>query len=236
MSRRPARPARRKGLDCAGKIFRRRLRRASGDEGAGRCHRRRCRGRHGRCRIASGRMRSTVVASAVAAIWRCTVVVPLPNSAVPTVSSKPPSSRSKILRVGEMAGGRHGIDHGQRHALADQPVGGERAFRRIGPHRALDQIEALVEAVAAIDHVVIFGRRRRQHRIARLHDVAAAESRTDRCRAVLPVRRSPLPRRTASAAGRSREKRLPARCWYRRRRRRPSCSGSYRRRATRRQA
>ena len=32
----------------------------------------------------SRRIRSTVVASAVAAIWRCTVAVPLPNSAVPT--------------------------------------------------------------------------------------------------------------------------------------------------------
>ena len=95
-----------------------------------------------------------MVASAVAAIWRCTVLVPLPNSAVPTVSSKPPSSRSAILAVGEMSVRRHGIDHGQRDAVADQPVGGKLELRRLGLHRALDQIEALIEPVAAIEHVV----------------------------------------------------------------------------------
>ena len=41
-------------------------------------------------------------------------------------------------------------------------------------HRALDQIEALIEAIAAIEHVVIFGFRRRQHGIAWLDDIAAA--------------------------------------------------------------
>ena len=41
-------------------------------------------------------------------------------------------------------------------------------------HRALDQIEALVEPIAAIEHVVIFGFRRRQHGIAGLDDIAAA--------------------------------------------------------------
>ena len=47
-------------------------------------------------------------------------------------------------------------------------------LRNIGPHRALDQIEALVEPIGAVKHVVIFGPWRRQHGIAWFHDVAAA--------------------------------------------------------------
>ena len=73
-----------------------------------------------------------------------------------------------------MTGWRHGVDHGQRDAVPGQPVRGERRRRRLGGHRALDQIEALIEAIAAIEHVVIFGFRRRQHGIARLDDIAAA--------------------------------------------------------------
>ena len=79
-----------------------------------------------------------------------------------------------------MSAGRHGIDHGQRNAFADQPVGGEFCRRCRSLHRALDQIEALIEAVAAVEHVGMLGARRRPHRIARLHDVAAADfERTD---------------------------------------------------------
>ena len=51
------------------------------------CRRRRCRGRHARCRIASAVWSPPRSRSALAAICRCTVVVPLPNSAVPTVSA-----------------------------------------------------------------------------------------------------------------------------------------------------
>ena len=69
--------------------------------------------------------------------------------------------------IGEMTGRRHGVDHGQRDAVPGQPVRGERRRRRLGGHRALDQIEALIEAIAAVEHVVIFGFRRRQHGIAR---------------------------------------------------------------------
>ena len=76
--------------------------------------------------------------------------------------------------IGEMPGRRHGVDHGQRDAVAGQPVRGERGLRRLGGHRALDQVEALIEAVAAVEHVVIFGLRRRQHGIAGLDDIAAA--------------------------------------------------------------
>ena len=76
--------------------------------------------------------------------------------------------------VGEVAVRRHGVDHGQGDAVAGQPVRGEFDFRHLGLHRAFDQIEALVEAVAAVAHVVMGGARRRQHRIARLDHVAAA--------------------------------------------------------------
>src|SRR3979490_3123877 len=115
-------------------------------------------------------MRSTVVANAVAAIWRCTVAVPLPNSAVPTVSSKPPSSRNAMLQSAKCpAGGTVSI----MVSAIPWPVSqspGEVGLGGIGRHRALDQVEALIEAVGAIEHVVIFGLRRRQHRIARLDD------------------------------------------------------------------
>ncbi|MGY4503057.1 hypothetical protein ACVWYH_007014 [Bradyrhizobium sp. GM24.11] len=77
-------------------------------------------------------------------------------------------------RVGDMAGGRHGVDHGQRDAVAGQPF--RRQFRLwlIELHRALDEVDALVEPVGAVEHVVIVGRRRRQHGIAVPDDVAAA--------------------------------------------------------------
>ena len=68
----------------------------------------------------------------------------------------------------------HGVDHGQRDAIPGQPVRGERGRRRLGGQRALDQIEALIEAIAAIEHVVIFGFRRRQHGIAGFDDIASA--------------------------------------------------------------
>ena len=58
--------------------------------------------------------------------------------------------------VGDMSGRRDGIDHGERDAFADQPVGVKISHRSFCPHRTLDQIEALIEAVAAINHVVVF--------------------------------------------------------------------------------
>ena len=51
---------------------------------------------------------------------------------------------------------------------------GQLRRRRPAGHRALDQVEALVEAVAAVEHVVVLGFRRRQHGIAGLDHIAAA--------------------------------------------------------------
>ena len=77
--------------------------------------------------------------------------------------------------VGDMTVRRHGVDHGQCDALADQPVVGEFDFRPLGPHRAFDQVEALIEPVAAVEYVGVLGAGRRQHRIARFDHVAAAD-------------------------------------------------------------
>ena len=195
-----------------------RLRRAAGDERAGRAI--------GAGVVAAMRgvgLRQAdaidgVVPSAVAAICRCTVLVPLPNSAVPTVRSKPPSARSAIVASAIMPARRHGIDHGQRDAFADQPFRRQRRRRRRRLHRALDQIEALVEAVAAIDHVVMV-----EHAAATIIGSPGFTTLRRRnsngsmpsCAREFVDRR--LRPRTASAAGRSRETRRPARCWYRRR-------------------
>ena len=207
----------RKRLDCAGEIFRRRLRRASGDEGAG----------------------AAIGAGVVAAMRGVGLLqddaidrrrqrgrrdlamhgeVPLPNSAVPTVSSKPPSSRSAMLRVGEMAGRRNRIDHGQRHALADQPV------RRRG-RASVPRLASRARPDRGTGRARSCHRPRRDIRTAaatawgrRLARRCGGATRRGRCRAALPARRSPLPRRSASAAGRSRGTRPPARCWCRRRR------------------
>ena len=159
----------------------------------------------------------------------CTVVVPLPNSAVPTVSSKPPSSRSAMLESARWpAGGMVSIMVSATPSPTSQS-GGEGVFRCVRGHRALDQIEALVEAVGAIEHVVIFCRRRRQHGIARLDHVAAAE--VEGADAELPCKLVDrgLDGESATVAGRSRGTRPTAPCWCRRRPHRPSCSGSCRR-------
>src|SRR3984885_5823475 len=74
-----------------------------------------------------------------------------------------------------MSGWRDGIDHGGRDALADEPIGGKVCFWSLGLHRALDQIEALIEAVTAINDVGVFRVRRRQHWISGFYDVAAAK-------------------------------------------------------------
>ena len=94
--------------------------------------------------------------SALAAIWRCTVVVPLPNSAVPTVELVAAVGAAAQMRASEKwPPRRHGVDHGQRHAFAGQPVRrGARLGRRRGRSARPHQVEALVEAVAAVDHVV----------------------------------------------------------------------------------
>src|SRR3984885_2054462 len=74
-----------------------------------------------------------------------------------------------------MSGWRDGINHGERDAFADEPIGGKVGFWSLGLHRALDQIEALIEAVTAINDVGVFRVRRRQHRISGFYDVAAAK-------------------------------------------------------------
>ena len=77
--------------------------------------------------------------------------------------------------VGDMAARRHGVDHGERDALADAASRRTSSIRgRVG-HRALDQVEALIEPVAAVEHVVHAGPAGAQHGIARLDDVAAAQ-------------------------------------------------------------
>ena len=77
--------------------------------------------------------------------------------------------------IGKMAVRRHRVDHGQRNALAGQPVVGKFDLRCFDLHRALDQIEALIEPVRAIKHVGMRWTGRRQHRIARFHHVAATD-------------------------------------------------------------
>ena len=69
---------------------------------------------------------------------------------------------------------RHGVDHRERDAITDQPVGGEISLWRIGLHRMFDEIETLVEPIRAVKHVMIAGAGRRQHGVAGLDDVATA--------------------------------------------------------------
>ena len=69
---------------------------------------------------------------------------------------------------------RHGIDHGERRAFADEPVRRGRRQAVAAAQRVVNQIEALVEAVAAVDHVV-GGFVRADHLVARSHDVAATK-------------------------------------------------------------
>ena len=137
--------------------------------------------------------------------------------------------------VGEVAERRHGVDHAERDALADQPVVGR---RRLDPaaaiERVLDQSETLVEAVAAVLARRGLPPRRSRPSGRRAGPCCARGTRTGRCRAGAPVRPSRIRPRNWSAAGRSREKRRSARCWCRRQSRRSSCWRSGRRRSSRR--
>jgi hypothetical protein len=77
------------------------------------------------------------------------------------------------MGVGVMAARRNGVDHPRRDAAADKPVVAE-VGERDAVQALFDQIEALIEAVAAefdvIGPVII-----RPERIARTHDIEAAE-------------------------------------------------------------
>ena len=62
----------------------------------------------------------------------------------------------------------------KRDAVADQPVRRKLRLRAFGLHRALDQVEALIQPVGAVFDIVVAVVGRRQHGIARFDDVAAA--------------------------------------------------------------
>ena len=105
-------------------------------------------------------MRSASVARTVATIWVCTVVVPLPNSAVPTRRQYGPSGVRVTVVSRDVPERRHRRDHRDRHALADAPVPPGGASTPL-PRREgrLGEVEALVEAVRAPDQVGLVSRR-----------------------------------------------------------------------------
>src|SRR5580700_6381469 len=74
-----------------------------------------------------------------------------------------------------MAAGWYGVDHAERHAFADEPIG---RWRPIDPartfHRLLDHRETLIETVAAINYIGFLGRCG-DHRVAGAYDVAPAK-------------------------------------------------------------
>ena len=115
-----------------------------------------------------------MVPSAVAAIWVWTVVgavAEFGGADGEFVAAVVPQHHACLRMVTVR---RHGVDHAERDALADQPgrAGGvETAAAR---QRVLDQRQALVEAVAAVFDVGL-GRTSRDHGVAGLHDVAPAQ-------------------------------------------------------------
>ena len=82
---------------------------------------RRCRARSRRCRSAGPSPAPPSVPSALATSWVCTVVVPLPNSAVPTRSVYAPSASTRQVRHRLVPARRDGRDHRHADALPDPP-------------------------------------------------------------------------------------------------------------------
>lgn len=97
-------------------------------------------------RVRGSVIRSRVVASSPAAICGCTVVLPFPNSAVPTARSKDPSGSSETRASAMWPPG--GPSRSWRvPPLADQPAVRNTLRDQFGPSPAHD-VDTAVEAVA----------------------------------------------------------------------------------------
>ena len=173
-------------------------------------------------------MRSAPVPSAVATIWVCTVVVPLPNSAVPTpqLVARRRVERRRWSRRSARAAAIVAIIATAIPSPTRQssPVG--RVDAVAARERVLGEVEALVEAVAAADEVALRSVVGDHERVAAATTLIAAQlERVD-----AELERELVHRRLDGedhlpepvAAERARR----ARCSCRRPRRRRACSGS----------
>ena len=109
-----------------------------------------------------------------------------------------------------------------------RPASRAAAGRRRRAQRLLDQVEALVEAVTAVDHV-----RAATRALEIILSPLLTTLRRRNSNGSMPMqarlRPSRILPRSRSAAGHSRERRRPAACWYRPHSPRPFCWGSDRR-------
>ena len=156
---------------------------------------RRCRNPLHRCRIGAGAPGPTSTPSSDATIWACTVEVPLPNSAVPTDRVKSPSASSEIdasakcPRGGMVAIIATAMPSPTRHC---SPSGAGDPSPEASA--CCDEVEALVEAVAAVRQVVV-GDVGVGERVAGDDDVATPEVERVDAELARPARPSPTRRR-----------------------------------------